>query len=244
MLFNPFIFPDWLGAALLAAVSALLGFLGQRIFDLIDNRRKRKQRAIETMANFKSLLDETKSVFENQGYLVNRLMTLLLGRYGSNLDKNMGYATVFYRFYDQMNEEELELFKLIRGITSNSMFRLNKNLLQWTNDFLPVHHFSKSTQNIKLLNTQLTMLRKHLNMWFDKYDALLKTDERHCLVYFDFQSDHGEAFPRELRTTVESVLWELGLRSWGTEPFVSSGSMSYPGIFYGIEEVEAKDENY
>lgn len=201
--------PDWLGTAIIAASFAILGFLGRKLFDMLEEQRTRKANAIKELERVRRLLEESRSVFENQNYLARRLMSLLLSQYGNRVPSEVGYDETFYQMYDLMEGEQSELFNLIRGITLNSMHHLNEELQRWANENSARQLVGKSSPKAKHLDDQLRLLRKHSNVWFDKYESVFKTSERRSLVYLADEKRHGERFPPELSTAVDSLLHEL-----------------------------------
>lgn len=201
--------PEWLGAALIAAVFGLLGFFGRKLLDILEERRKRKRKAIQQLEKLERTLDEAKSVFENQNYLARRLMLLLQSQYADQIPAEVGYDETFYQLYDFMEDEQRELFDLIRGTTINSMHRLNEELSRWASKNSARQLAGKSSPEVDQLDTQLDQLRKHLNGWFDKYEAVFKTSERRSLVYMADEKQHGLGFPGGLGQALNALLVKL-----------------------------------
>lgn len=201
--------PQWLAVAIIAAVFATLGFFGRKLFDKIEERRSKKANAIKQLDKLKRLLNESRSVFKNQNYLAKRLISLLQSEHGNQTPTQIGYDETFCQMYDCMNGEQRELFNLIRGTTLNSMRRLNGELLQWASENTARQLVGRSSPNVESLDSQLNLLRRHLNEWFDKYESVFKTSARRSLVYLADEKKHGHRFPSELADTVDSLLVEL-----------------------------------
>jgi hypothetical protein len=230
--------PTWVGTAIIAGFFATLGFFGRKLYDSFEARRARKKNAIKQLEKLSTLLDESESVFRNQNFLVRRLLASLRLHHSTQIPSNAGYDHIFYRTYDLMDEQERELFSLIRGTTMNSMRRLNEELRRWADENSakellgkkmsislpsnwqlwasedPVMPLSRKKIQIHLpLDYHLNLLREHLNGWFDKFESILKTDERRCLVYLADEKGHGQSFPSLLHDVVARALILLGSQS-------------------------------
>jgi hypothetical protein len=201
--------PQWLGAAVIAAVFGVFGFLGRKLFDAFEERRTRNIKAIAKLEELEKLLDQSFSTFKNQNYLAQRLMQALRSKYGDKVTPGIGYDETFYQFYEVMDNEQRELFSLIRGTTLNSMHNLNEKLKQWADENSARQLAGEISPNVKYLDIQLAQLRDHLNAWFDKYESLFKTSERRSLVYLGDEKQQGVEFPHDVSTALDALLREL-----------------------------------
>lgn len=201
--------PDYVATAIIAAIFATLGFFARKFYDQIEELWAKRKNTIKKLQQLNVLLDESKSIFDNQDYLVRRLNSLLKNEFGDETTDWKGYDETFFRMYPVMTDEQIELFSLIRGCTMNSMRRVNEELLHWIKDNSVIELSERKLLNSEKFNTQLAQLKKHLNLWFDKYEAVFKLNERRSLIYLADEKEHGIGFPRDLKTTLDSILAEV-----------------------------------
>jgi len=71
--------------------------------------------------------DATKDAYKYQAELRDKLVESL--RKNHNYDGNLQYEKLFMKYYPQLNEKEKILFELIRGVTENSIYKNNTELL-------------------------------------------------------------------------------------------------------------------
>jgi hypothetical protein len=200
--------PDWIGEAVLAAVSAVLGFLAKEIWSALKARRDRKTAQVSALQDLRRLLEDSRSVFRSQNYLARRLLTRLRAKHPSVAVPGLGFDETFYRLFAEMDEEERELQALIRSTTLHSMRTLNEALQAWLQTHKTFRTPSQSTQAQVRLSEELQELELHLNQWFDKYKAVTPNEQR-SLVYLADEKKQGVAFPKGLKPTVDAVLAEL-----------------------------------
>lgn len=224
--------PEWFGGAIITAIIAALGWLGLRLFDYFvkkrtekreavekarreaeeaaQSARMRRENAIKQLEGLQRLLKESYSNFVSQNYQRNRLMSLLLERHGEQVPRGRGYDDTFFQMYDRLEGEELELFKIIRRSTQDSMHRMNERLMQWLEENVGAKELvGTSTPTVERLDTDLAKLRGHLTDWFAKYNAIFITDERRSLVYLGDEKTHGREFPKGIEVAVANVLEEI-----------------------------------
>ncbi len=210
------ILPQWLATAIIAGIFAMLGFFGRKLYDAIEEWRTKKANASKQLQKLVQLLDESRTVFDSQDHLVRQLSSSLRSQYDDTILNGIGYDEMFYEMYKKMSAEQRELFNLIRGITMNSMRRVNEELRQWGQENSARQLIGKSSSKVEFLDAQLLLLRKHLNIWFDKYESVFKSSERRSLVYLADEKSHGEPFPSELSNAVNEMLAELDPRAQGS----------------------------
>lgn len=104
-------FPEWLKVGIIAIISAALGFIGRRYFDVLGKTKSKRNIAMSQLELLQVLLKESMSVLENQNIQARELFKLIGERYGDEVPKKLGYDEAFYQTYDQMKNEEKELFK-------------------------------------------------------------------------------------------------------------------------------------
>jgi hypothetical protein len=123
--------PFWAAPALLAAIIAALGFVGKTADDLIlslrEVARDRKSRLTELYA----LLRAGDVAFAVQRELRKRLADKLRGRLPETAELPRGHDRLFTTTYTAMNDEERQLYSLIRAITVHTFRPLNQSLLEW-----------------------------------------------------------------------------------------------------------------
>src|SRR6476619_4832755 len=168
--------PEWVGEAVLGAITAAVGYLGKSVHDDLKSRRASRQAAVEQLRLLKSLLDESWSIFQSQNYQARTLMELVKMNHADTFQPGLGFDETFRRLYPSFSEEERELHALIRSTSINSMHRLNTELRAWirTNDVYK-REPQPSPGRIALAR-ELQMLELHLNQWHDKYEALIPSD--------------------------------------------------------------------
>lgn len=202
-------FQEWLRIGTIAIVSAALGFFGCWYLHFLHKKKTKKNIAITKLELLKTLLDESKNVSEIQSIKVKELFSSIAERYGEEFPNDIGYDRAFYQTYDQMKNEEKELFHVIRGTTIHSVYRLNEELREWTDTYTAKKLSGLSTVNVESLDRKLMQLRLNLNGWFAKYEAIIKTSEKRSLVYLTDKKKLGFGYPNNIRKEIELVLGEI-----------------------------------
>ena len=201
-----FTVPDWFGEILVGSLAAVLGYLAKWYLDYRKSLKKERQREKEELNGLQDLLDESLSIFRSQNYQARRLMALLRSRLGDRVPRQLGFNDTFVVLHAEMVQDERELHSLIRSTTTNSMRRVNEEFGSWLRRN---PHFKRGTTSEARsgLAEQLLALELHINQWHDKF-AVVKADDRMCLVYLADEKKHGTGFPSELSRRVEEVLAE------------------------------------
>ena len=165
------------------------------------------RQALRRLQELNALLAESWEIFVAQNKQRNRLRTLLFKNH--TIPGYEGYNDLFYQLYDQMNQDELDLVHIIRGITEFSMFHVNEKLLAWV-ERNPVYELLPlATPSNEKLEEELLQLKIHFRMWFPKYYAVFLKDEKHSLVYLNDEKKQGIGFPRNLVPVLMQVMSEL-----------------------------------
>jgi hypothetical protein len=201
--------PEWLGAAIVGAVFAMLGYFGRSGIDEWRRRRAERQREKSELLLLANLLSESRSIFDNQIYSARRLMTLLRQNHPADAHGLKGYDETFYKLHDKMNDDERELQSLIRSMTMNSQRRVNERLRSWLDRNGEL--FIKDHPNDEVRDkfaSELRELTEHLNQWFDKYNFWMPDDKRRSVVFLWDEKQHGKGFPPELEPTLRRMLEE------------------------------------
>ena len=155
------------------------------------------------------LLEKSNKVLKEQTNLACRLYKLIVERYGDEVSENLRYEEVFYNTYDQMKKEEKELFHVIRGTTIHSVYRLNEKLREWTDDHTAKQLIGQSVECVESLDKKLMQLKLHLNGWFAKYEAIIKSSGKSSFVDLSDENKYGFGFPNDLSEQVEDLLSKI-----------------------------------
>ena len=110
--------------------------------------------------------------------------------------------------YDTMNEDEKDMFIMIRGITSNSMKRTSDDILKWIDE-----NSEFKTNSIKPLKNsigpqlaqQITKLELFTNLWQDKYSVWM-ANEKHAFVNIMDNNPDGSMIPTELNSLIDQSI--------------------------------------
>jgi len=197
---------EWLLRTVIAAVFAILGFIGQDIYEEWKQKQDEEIARLDSLMELSNLLDESYSVFVSQNNQVKRLLRMLRENHGEVVPEGLGYDETFSIMFDRFTNDEAELQKIIRSTTMHSQRRLNQTMSKWLQR---AHAFKRSDQprpQRLLLSEQLRALELHLNQWHDKYEALIPDDPKRSLVYLADEKGHGVRFPQGLKNAVDEVI--------------------------------------
>jgi hypothetical protein len=99
---------------------------------------------------------------------------------------NLEFEKFFYRYYEQMTDEEKFQFDQIRAMTEGPLYNGNRGILEILN------------QNPEILDKipGFTALRQHLVFWLNKYDRVFANNPKMCLLYAGVED--GVPFPADL----------------------------------------------
>ena len=129
-------------------------------------------------------LRNTYTAFVAQCRRRNDLVAVMIQRL--QIRDRLEYEKFFFRYYDQMSDEEKFEFDQIRAMTEGPLYDGNRAILDVLN------------QQSRLLDAvpALVDLRQHLVFWLNKYDKVFKTNKRMCLLYTGVED--GVPFPAGL----------------------------------------------
>lgn len=201
--------PDGVTTAIVGAVFAFAGYFGRAVIDTWRARRRSRRNTAARIRELSALLDESRSLFEDQNFKARRLMKLLRTRLGTELEDGQGFDETFFLAFDQLTEDEREIHSLIRSTTLNSMRRVNEELRAWLDRNVDLRRKTETGDARGRLAAELAKLRLHLNQWHDKY-AVYMADERRCLVYLADEKKQGTGFPKGLARAVADFQREHG----------------------------------
>lgn len=122
----------------------------------------------------------------------NILMDRLKARF--EIESVENYYQVFTRFYNQMDETDLQYHKTIRGYTQNIMKPGHYQVL----DLL--------LENRELVEVfpPLEVLQEHLLFWKSKYESIFEQDESQTLIYLGVEE--GVKFPTGIEHEIRKFL--------------------------------------
>jgi hypothetical protein len=196
---------DLLAKAVVAAVSAILGFFGKDLYQRFQKRREQKEELRAQLEKLQDLLAESLSVFRSQNYLARRLTGLVERNHYEAIAGKKGFDDKLCAAFDVMNAEELEMRALIRSMSMTSMHKLNSELDTWVDQNRRiVRQIINENMRLQLID-DLAALKLHLNIWFAKFDTIPK-DEKRALVYLADEKKQGTEFPKRLSQTVAKIL--------------------------------------
>ena len=189
-----------------AAIVAAVGFLAKLYLDWRDTRRQSDRERRSQLLQLRDLLQATKVSF----YIQNSHARTLAGTIRSrspglaegSLEKTLSRADEAGAF----SEDEKELFALIRGISSHSLYQSNLALLAWLrSDAYFKAQFQRDDEYGKLAKL-LSQLQVHLLLWMSKFEMWIPGRPEHALVYMADEEAHGIAFPAGIDEVVASLL--------------------------------------
>lgn len=192
---------------IIGAVLTAIGFLLRPIFQTRQEKRKSRESALLRLKRLEALLDEAYGVFVTQNKQRNRLMKQLRLREEDILRSGVGYDETFYRLYDKMDEDERELFEIVRGMTRYSMHGVNERIRAWLEENSSVRDMlGRNSQEIEKLDKDLLQLRLHLSAWFAKYHAVFEGNAKRSLVYLNDEKRQGIGFPTSIANSLSNVI--------------------------------------
>ena len=202
--------PEWLGAAIIGAVIAALGYVAklviQWITELRSESRTRRARLVELL----SLLKAGQTAFNIQCEQREKLSELIENRETNRVTSYKGYEELFTKAYDTMNDSEKELHSIIQGVTMYTLKPLNDLTLKWLQEdtyFKAVTKIKDTKPTVNaVLAKQLLALEAHLYLWHAKYNTWIPDKPAHSLVYLADEKRHGVGFPDDIEDDVQNVL--------------------------------------
>ena len=211
--------PNWLDAAILAAIISLLGFVGKFIIELIRTSKERKRKRFAKLVELCSLLNASFDVYQKQNGIARTLCQKIQRRRSVDFTNGQTMDAFLSINYPEMNEEERETHSILRGY-SHALHDLNSRMLNWLqNDF--EYKTSGKSSISKDLSRQLNRLETHLYLWVSKFNVWIPSIPHHSLVYLKDEAYHGTGFPKE----IEGVLTRfLKTTHHTTFPFNEKGS--------------------
>ena len=166
----------------------------------LDETARRELRA------FKLLLDEGRATYLRHNAQRGRLWEMIHQNHAGDIPPYKGYDDLFYKMYDRLNEDEMELFRIVRGNTRVGMHRINGRIRDWAENHDILALFPQATPAVLRLERDVMELRAHLAEWFAKYEETFLPDPRRTLVYLGDEKRHGTRWPPGLNDALAAVL--------------------------------------
>jgi TIR domain len=145
------------------------------------------------------LLETTWTTFVAQARIRNELVERTRKRLG--ITEHLEYERFFQRYHGRMDEEERHLHKTIRAYTSDALSKYNRRIL----DILE--------QNPELPRAveRLSELKRHLVVWFAKFNGVFSTSPSMCLVYVGVEEK--VPFPKGIEDDLQAYIGSAGGQS-------------------------------
>jgi len=198
----------WMPKAAIIALATVAWFIGKDVYNDRKSGISEQKTSLQSLQQLQSLLSESRSIYESQNALAQKLSNMLISKHGSVPEAN-GYDDLFYKMHNKFTGDESELQRIIRATTMNSQHRVNSEMREWLKNNNAFRKTPQPTPEREQLADQLRNLELHLNQWHDKYDAWIPKDSKRSLVYLADEKRHGIQFPPTLDKKLEAII-----RSW------------------------------
>lgn len=205
--------PEWLGAALIGAAIAFIGFVGKSIVESVNSTRQERQARRAELVELHSLLRAGRVTFVIQNEHAAQLLEMVRAKHPSAARAEGGYERVFASAFDQFTPEERELHGIIRSMTVSALAPTNQAILDWIRRDRYYKSHPPSHRELGRLSTLLGDLEAHLVLWKAKYEGWIPNTPAHALVYLADESNHGLGFPAGIDDEVARVLGLSGSSS-------------------------------
>ncbi len=200
---------NWINIVVPIATTFLGAMLGYYF-----SQRAHKQRIAESEAKEKIAEDKLKlqkrlsfyrmmsshlqgsfDVFIDQCKIRNRLLRLL--GYDPKTFEWEELENILANAYPNLNDEQSNIFNLIRGTPENSLFRRNQEMLSLLGAESAYFHELPEFRE----------LQSHLELWLSKFDAILKKRQDYCLIYVGVKEK--KPFPSGIDEKIKQVIAEM-----------------------------------
>jgi len=168
------------------------------------------------LRGFQTLLAEGRQTYLRHNEQRGRLWRMIHQNHAGEIPPYKGYDDLFYKMYDRLNEEEVELFRIVRGNTRVGTHRVNGRIRDWAEGH-DVRAMFPAAADMPALEREVMELRVHLAEWFAKYEETFLPDPKRTLVYLGDEKRQGTRWPSGLDGAVAAVL-DSWRRSAGTSP--------------------------
>ena len=197
--------PEWVGAAILGAIIAAVGYVAKLSVEFIQSRVEIKRHNRAKLVELRSLLRASKVAFIIQNTHARSLVAQV--KNSIELNEEQGLEDIISKYYENFSPEQKEFHSLIRSMTTNALLPTNQQLLRWLRE--DTYFKGKKDQ----LAINLSLLESHIILWIAKYEAWIPGNQSHALIYLADEKKHGLGFPSGLDELVDKrtgVSWSNG----------------------------------
>jgi hypothetical protein len=201
--------PEWLGKALVGAVSAVIGFFGKELWDWWKAGHQSKQLRRARLEQLDRLLVESGHLYSSQRAQAQRLYESIERSYPGAVVPGLSLDQVFARTFSVLSPEQAQLHAIIRGVTATSLKRVNTDMAEWlrTDDWFK--RSAQASEATRKLGQELQQLELHLNEWQAKFSSVFEKQSAIALNYLAAEDAHGTGFPVGIEGIVKQVLDEM-----------------------------------
>jgi hypothetical protein len=203
-------------AAVIAIVATAFGYVGKNVYEFVKQERLESRARLASLHHLDSLLRSQFALYKTQLSLREKLFEQLLRKKRiTGIDQ--GLEDAFSKAYSSFDPEDLELHRIIRGLTTFGLARVNTGMSVWLEKDTEFKTAAVECSLRDVLAAQLRTLEVHLIMWNAKYNDWIPECPNHALVYLHDEKEHGIGFPTGIEDTIEQTLEELTskyINSW------------------------------
>lgn len=167
----------------------------------------RMEAARRELRGFQTLLAEGRQTYLRHNEQRGRLWRMIHQNHAGDIRPYKGYDDLFYKMYDRLNDDEMELFRIVRGNTRVGTHRINGRIRDWAEGH-DVRALFPEAVGMPALEHEVMELRVHLAEWFAKYEETFLPDPKRTLVYLGDEKRQGTKWPPGLDGAVAAVLAE------------------------------------
>ncbi len=198
--------PEWLGAAVIGAVVAALGYVGKLTVETWQSIRNAQHARRARLVELQSLLRAGRVSFTIQNSHAQRLASMIRKEHAELVEEEKGYERIFSKAYNAFTPDEKELHAIIRSITVYSLRPTNQSLLDWLKHDTYFKAQKPSQGILGELAEKLAVLEAHIILWHAKYETWIPDVPEHALVYLADEEEHGIGFPSGIDEVVRKAL--------------------------------------
>ena len=199
-------FPEWLGAAVIGAVVAALGYVGKLIIESWLGIREAQNARRARLVELQSLLRAAWVSFTVQNNHAKRLLLMIRKDHPELIGIEEGYERLFTKAHELFTPDEKGLHAIIRSITVHSLRPTNQSLSSWLKSDTYFKAQKPSQAILGQLAQKLAALEAHLILWHAKYETWIPDTPQHALVYLADEEEHGIGFPSGIDEVVRKAL--------------------------------------
>lgn len=209
--------PEWIGAAVVGAALATIGFLGKQALDWLRGVADRRRSASASLLRLRSLLRASSVTFKIQKEHALKLKMLIEQNHPDEAMPEGGLEQTFSQFFTRFTPVERELHGIIRAYTEHSLRPINQAMADWLAADVVFKSRAWRRGRSGELARALSRLETHLTLWHAKFTTWIPNSPEHALVCLADEKGHGIGFPSEIDSLVEEAT--LGRRRL-SRPFI------------------------